>query len=221
MTYSHQRKLARAQSHIDYANRLVERWVNEKGAAISMQPDGQGGTELVAKQLKLLPDELGVVIGDALQCLRNSLDNLVFALARKHTPVMAPQDEEDIAFPIYDSAAKVGSKRIKLVDPLAQDDICALAPDPAVNPVNQHPLWLLNKTANRDKHREVATAVTAVVPSKFRMSGNNITLTGGTVFGIFGRQHLTYGGSPVVLSKFRDRVASEHRSKRFHRNSLR
>ncbi|MGH9044086.1 MAG: hypothetical protein ACRDVP_04480 [Acidimicrobiales bacterium] len=152
---SHRRKLAWAGFHTDEVEAIIQEWVDDGGYRVFQEPDGQGGSRLMAEMLKPLPDELGLIIGDGLQALRNSLDNLAFALARAHTPVMSPSDERQVSFPIFDNAAAVGAAQIKLMEIGAQKTVCDLCPDPNQAPVDQHPLWLLNKTANRDKHREI------------------------------------------------------------------
>jgi hypothetical protein len=64
---------------------------------------------------------------------------------------MTTEEEEDPTFPIYDGAVGIGSKRIKHIHPDAKKEVCALAPDPARQPLNQDALWLLNKVENRDE----------------------------------------------------------------------
>ena len=114
---------------------------------------------MVVELLKPLPDILPLVIGDALQNLRNSLDHLAFALA--HTPNMTPGQERDVSFPISDLAIVSTDRRIKMMSPNAKSDICSLAPDPRRQLPNQDPLRLLNKTNNRDKHRGVSVFAVA------------------------------------------------------------
>ncbi|MCA1697336.1 MAG: hypothetical protein LC749_22925, partial [Actinobacteria bacterium] len=73
---SHRRKLAWAEMHIDEIESVIKEWTQADSYKIAMEPDGKGGTEVVGTQLKALPDELGLVIGDAFQAMRSSLDNL-------------------------------------------------------------------------------------------------------------------------------------------------
>ena len=56
-----------------------------------------------------------------------------------------------------------------------QRAICDLAPDPARGPLDQNPLWLLNKTANRDKHREITAIAAAYGVQDFSISGGYIS----------------------------------------------
>jgi hypothetical protein len=191
---SHRRKLARAEFHIQQLEELLTAWVANDGYRVWTQRDQEGRVGLLAQQLKPLPDSLGEVIGDALQCLRNSLDNLAYALAKRNTPAMSPKDEEEVSFPIYDKAVSAGAKAIRQMSPGARDDIRALAPDPGRQPLNEDPLWLLNKTANRDKHREItAVAVAYAIQSFGIFSGSIDELT------VAGPQLLTTGGPPGVL----------------------
>jgi len=116
--------------------------------------------------LKPLPDDLSVVIGDALQNLRNSLDNLAYSLGRQNHETLTSDEEQHISFPIYDGAVPENANPIRLMPQPIRDEIRALAPDPARRPLDRDPLWLLNKTANRDKHRHILVVASAcAVPS--------------------------------------------------------
>jgi hypothetical protein len=158
-SFSHRRKWAWAKCHIDAIDELLAAWKNDDGYRVYQEPDGAGGFRLMAEQLKPLPEETSLMIGDALQCLRNSLDNLAFSLSKANTPGMTASQEKDISFPVADRAAAVGGSQIRLMSAEAQREVCAVCPDPARSPVNQDLLWLLNKSANRDKHREIPLVV--------------------------------------------------------------
>jgi hypothetical protein len=160
-TYSHRQKLRRAEVHIFDVKARLREWASD-GCRTFTQSDGNGGIGIYGQQMKPLPGEISVIIGDALQCLRNSLDNLAFSLAKAHRPNMTPEDERDISFPIYNNAVGNGAKAIKLMDKPVKDDIRALAPNPARQPVKEDMLWLLNRTANWDKHRAVTIAIAGI-----------------------------------------------------------
>lgn len=163
-----------------------------------MKPDGNGGTELVGEQVKDLPDALGLIIGDALQSMRSALDNIAFSLALKHNPALTPQDEQDVSFPIFDRPATVGHKSVKHMDGVVQSKVIGLGPDPAVGPVAEHPLWLLNKMNNRDKHRTITAA--ALVVANYDLT---LSFTGGPVFaGPGGPQRTTHKGDQVIFAQF-------------------
>src|SRR5437868_795366 len=62
---SHRRKLAWAETHIADGEALIEEWRRE-GLRIFQQPNGPRGFTIYAQMLKPLPDDLALVVGDAL-----------------------------------------------------------------------------------------------------------------------------------------------------------
>src|SRR5450759_3410219 len=198
MTDSHRRKLARAEFHIKNIETMLRDWFRD-GYRRFEKPKGKGRVEVVAEQLQPLPDEVSLALGDALQCLRNSLDHIVWALAIKDTPTMTPKQEQVTQFPISDAAIDPTDYRIQcLIRDAARDEVCALAPDPGRQTLNEDPLWLLNKVTNRDKHREIAVVVVASGVGGYRLIASD-----GTDYAeIFGRQRLQLGADPVTLIEY-------------------
>jgi hypothetical protein len=195
---SHRRKLARAELHIENVEAMLSGWLRN-GYRTFEQPNSEGRFEVLAEQLKPLPDQISLAVGDALQCLRNSLDHLVWELATKQTPTMTPDQERKTQFPIAEATAiPLTDSRIRCVSPAVADEICALAPDPGRKPLNQDPLWLLNKVNNRDKHREVAVVALASGPTGYSL----IASDGTDYFHAFGRQRLQLGAAPVTLVEY-------------------
>lgn len=176
---------------------MVARWVGD-GYRTFEEPNSEGRFVLYAQQLKPLPDDLPLVVGDAFQCLRNSLDHIIFALSRAN-PAMTPQDEDIPAFPIYDGAVRDTVKPIRFLDKAARDDVRDLAPDPARKPLNEDALWLLNKMSNRDKHREVALSPVA----RAGMDTYALIASDGTdYFRSFRAERLEPGAEAVPLCEF-------------------
>jgi len=164
-----------------------------------MEPDGNGSTELVGTQLKPLPDDLGLVIGDALQALRSSLDNLAFALAISNNTNMTPKEEEGVSFPIFDVPASTGHKSVDHMGSVVIGKVIGLCPDPAISPIQDHPLWILNKMNNRDKHRTITVAALAVANYSMNLSG---TISGPGFIGPGGPQRTKDAGDKVVFARF-------------------
>ena len=107
---SHRRKLARAETHIQEVERIVKAWVTDSNAyKIAVETNSDGHVEVFGQQLKPLPGDLELIIGDALQAMRSSLENLAFALAIKNTPAMTPKEEADVSFPIFDTPPQRGA----------------------------------------------------------------------------------------------------------------
>src|SRR5438132_823833 len=197
---SHLRKLRWANSHIDKAEALIAAWRGD-GYRIFQQPDNYWNLLVVAEMLKPLPDDLPLVVGDALHCLRDSLDHILFALSHKGGRMVTPKDEESPQFPIYDRAVDIQADTgIRFLNWHMSAEVCELAPDPARQPLNQHPLWLLNKVNNREKHREVALNPNAMAQHSLGIANAQIEN-----MRMFGNQHLQLGAGPVPLLAFRGR----------------
>ena len=146
--------------------------------------------------LKPLPDDLPVLVGDALQCLRNCLDNLAFSLALANNRTLTSKQEEGVSFPIYDLRVTEKTKVIQLMSKSVRDAISSLAPDPARLVLDQDPLWLLNKTANRDKHRGISVAASAATTAGVVLGGAMWT---GDL--LTGNQRMEVGAEPVSVGK--------------------
>lgn len=94
----------------------------------------------------------GVMTGEIIHNLRSALDLMLCALVRRSD---AESDCSGIEFPIRSAAPAEGEqlKELKVVkNPDAVAKIEAHQPYTASDPMS-HPLWLLNKLNNWDKHR--------------------------------------------------------------------
>jgi hypothetical protein len=201
-SFSHRRKLAWADHHIKGIEAMFETW-KHGGYRICEQTNAEGGTMVLAQQLEPLPDDLVLAVGDAFHCQRASLDHIVYALAKANTKTLRDDEERDIAFPISDRAIERGDKRMKWVSDSAKRAIIDLTPDPARQPNHDHPLWLLNKMENRDKHREIPVAVMATHVSF-------VVHSGWEFFKDYGPKRLEVGGKPVLVCEFTEPDADKH-----------
>jgi hypothetical protein len=87
---------------------------------------------------------------------------------------------------------------LKFLIPNARNDVCALSPDPARNPVDHHPLWLLNKMSNRDKHREIPLALFAAGDVAIAIRESD----GSDYFRSLGSERLELGADAVPLVEY-------------------
>jgi hypothetical protein len=213
---SHRRKLARADLHIENVEALIRDWARD-GYRISEETNCEGRTVVYANQLEPLPDQLPLVIGDALHCQRSSFDQLIYALSKKHSPRMTPKDEKDPAFPIYDNAVALTDKRIKHISPAAKRDVCDLAPNPAREPVNTNPLWVLNEMENRDKHREIPLTVSAAWVPVYILRAS----VGSDYFRSFDIAVLEVGADRMPICEFDRSPGCRRRDRRDRANTVR
>jgi hypothetical protein len=149
--------------------------------------------------LKPLPEDLPLVVGDALHNLRDSLDHIIFTLSQKNPAMATPKGEESPQFPVHDLATDILDRGIKFLTWQASAEVCDLAPDPARQPNLQHLLWLLDALNNREKHREVAFKPLAK-PGISQLGIGNAQIDS---LEIFGDKTLELGAMPVALLAFR------------------
>jgi hypothetical protein len=133
--------------------------------------------------------------------MRSSLDNLAFALARRNKPNMTPDEERDVSYPIYDTPPSASTNRsIRHMSAAAQAAIIGLCAYPTAGPKEKDPLWLLDKTNNRDKHRAIIVAALDV--SNYGMFGVKMTLNAGDRIVIGGPKRTANVGDRNVFSTF-------------------
>jgi hypothetical protein len=132
---------------------------------IDLKPHPNGAQyEVYFTEVKPLPVEFSLALGDAIQCLRSSLDHLAYYLTWLHQGA-PPSDPRSVAFPTYPGTkydtARSGGLAVGGVDPGAQAVIENLQPFMSANPEDTL-LWKLAELNNRDKHRSiVVTELTA------------------------------------------------------------
>lgn len=73
-------KVSRAQKHIGDLEKAFAAFVADDPYTMSIQNDPQGGLSVRLKLTKPMPNEIGLIIGDAVHNLRASLDHAVWEL---------------------------------------------------------------------------------------------------------------------------------------------
>lgn len=99
-----------------------------------------------------VPDRVAILAGDILKDMRSALDYLAWqlALAQSDTP---PQTT---AFPIFRSENAYRRDRMRFIggiDAATHAAFDAVQPYHAGDKAKEHPLWVLHRLANDDKHR--------------------------------------------------------------------
>ena len=128
------------------------------------------------------PLRISILIGDCLYNLRSSLDHLVYALAVAHTGKSKPPKAGRLSFPIttdsFDFAcAAKNIHRVIPADALTEIEWLQpynrnLSPSPSQSPgettfnlTERHPLNLINRWSNVDKHRTLHAIFGSIVGS--------------------------------------------------------
>jgi len=197
MIGSYELKLIRAEHHTFESEAYFSAWSRD-GYPVFEKTNSEGRSELLAEMLKELPAEIPLSIGDTLHCLRDSLDHITFELAVNNSLTLTEKQDRLTKFPIGDTIVCVGDIRIASLSIAAQNAIISLLPDPTGNQFQNHPLWLLNKMNNRDKHRKISLVVASSYVGSISISASN----GSDYFRTFGPARPVLGGKPIAFLEF-------------------
>lgn len=131
---------------------------------IKTEDDPQTGYKRFSlTHLSAPPDEIGLIAGDAIHCLRSALDHLAYqlVLANGETPSV------NTCFPVFRSQSAYQdnhAQRLEGMSQAAQDEILATLPYRKGNDI----LWLIHKLDIDDKHHALLTTV--IWPSEIALS---------------------------------------------------
>src|ERR1035437_4058705 len=147
-------KTTRAKYHLDSLRDELSVFYNSKPYQFLRQDDIERQMHCLIFQVREIPDKIWLIAGDLFCCLRASLDQLVWALARLTTDSPSGQ----IQFPILTQVKdNVFEKQTRGVPPEAAAIIKDLQPyhrGDAIS-IRSHQLWQLGKLSNLDKHRRI------------------------------------------------------------------
>ena len=169
-------KLDRARDHLETLGKELAAFNAGEPYRIAHEPNADGSEHIFRAEVRKEPPLfLRVIIGDALQNMRSTLEHLAWGL----TPLSTRQtDERSIGFPICTSRqafeqtdknspsgynTRTGMHKIWTMDPKVRAAIKQLQPYMSGDPY-EHPLFLLNELARIDRHQSLSV-VGAVSPS--------------------------------------------------------
>lgn len=195
MSHSSRLKLNRAAVHLEEVHNLCKGWLagTEPGHRLSARPGTLGRSLITAELVRPLP-EIALAVGDAVQCMRQSLDHLIFTLSGQPNG-MTPDKHHIPMFPI--SRDGNGRNRaLQFLEAETKSSVLGLLPclhggEP------RHPLTLLDRLGNIDKHRAIPVSATVVAITTYSLSASD----GSDFFKGYGRKELVPGGDPVVLAE--------------------
>ena len=146
-------KTARAKIHLDALRDSLDLFRKSEPIAVFRKDNRKSGRYEIRFKIKDTPDELPLILGDLLYCLRSSLDQAVWCLAKLTTPY--PKGTQ---FPILDKLNSGSRKTFAAytagVPARAARIIESLQPYHGAEP-SAHLLWRLNRLCNIDKHRRI------------------------------------------------------------------
>ncbi len=168
---SHRRKMERARHHIEAATATVEAF--HRSVRYELHEPSPGMWEMLGRADGPWPTDLPLIVGDAVACLRQSLDHLVFALAYDADSSMTEADARGVTFPMPDKPPTKMPSGLRKVKAEPADAILSMIKKGAPASFQEHPLWYLNQLSNRDKHRLVTVVHSAVSLGGIGGSGFN------------------------------------------------
>lgn len=103
-------KIERAQYHLEAINKAVRDFISEDNQIVTFEPDPDiPGNYLVKIKFKSFIGQLPLIVGDALQNLRSSLDHIALALTIRHSgKAMSKDVERACQFPIFGDISRRG-----------------------------------------------------------------------------------------------------------------
>jgi hypothetical protein len=156
-------KTSRAKVHLEALRERLEDFRKEPCEFIR-EDDFENQSHIVRMKVRPIPDDIPLIAGDLFYCLRASLDQLVWCLAKINA---TPGYPEGTQFPILEQRdVPRFNRQTNGVPPEAAKIIESLQPYNTPNPadVKNHLLWRLNKLCNVDKHIRIPVhGVTGIV----------------------------------------------------------
>jgi hypothetical protein len=158
-----------AERHIDIVCREVSSFLVKQPIVIDHQDDAQGNRTFRARIIREVPSQISLLVGDALQSLRSTLDNLAWSIAL----TQAPNPPDVTRFPIAQTQQSWNSVAGQLqphIPAAALAEMDQLQPYRAPNADN-HPLWQLHRLAIQDRHRALVIAYRVTTTAMFTAWG--------------------------------------------------
>jgi hypothetical protein len=175
-------KIARADYHLSVLGKETRSFLDRKPYAYGHERDDEAGQYVWRVVVRELPDpRWGLLISEIAHHLNSALDHLVWLVAASHTGRRPPRDT---GFPVAKGVADFrrmwtrssGYYRIRALPPHAQAIVEDEQPYHRGNAFEGHPLWVLRRLANADKHETLVT-----VGGAAGKGSANVSLEGGEV----------------------------------------
>jgi len=155
-------KLGRAKLHMDTANRVLKDFVGSQFYTTRIEKDSKGWLIVKVIDLKPLPPEFALAVGDAAHNLRSALDHIIFSFSTKP---LTSKEERRIQFPLISKGKEYRQHRERC---LSKVPATVRALVDSFQPYHRKK-WPANRILeqlqainNWDKHRALAITATLV-----------------------------------------------------------
>lgn len=146
-------KLERAEKHVRDAEELIGGFLNLRPYTTGENSDPQSGqTIYYMSRVEDVPAGIGIVVGDALNNLRGSLDHLAMQI---HVAGGGSPDNHRISYPMANSRAEFSATFHGKIKITHKSTIDVLEKAESYQGGKGHVLWVLDKLNNIDKHRRI------------------------------------------------------------------
>jgi hypothetical protein len=147
-------KTTRARVHLENLRERIAVFSREPCDFIR-EDDAENRWHVIRIRFKDIPDDIPLIFGDLLYCLRSSLDQLIWCLAKINA---TPGYPEHTQFPILEERDNPRfNRQTRGMPAKALEIIESLQPYNAPTPdrIRENLLWRLNKLCNIDKHTRI------------------------------------------------------------------
>ena len=147
-----ERKTVRAQRHLEALQGEIGVFLGSEPVTCTEQDDIEKRVHIFRFELRPMPVEIPLLVGEILYNLRSGPDHLVWQLSllSRRTP------SRDTAFPVHSDRSRRSEDRFRRatwdIPCEAVEIIKSLQPYTRGENFKSHPLWQLNKLSNVDKH---------------------------------------------------------------------
>jgi hypothetical protein len=150
------RRINRAKKHLNILNREIKAFIASEPYRCTIFKDPQDGRYIYCPYLsKPIPKTWGLLIGEVAHGLHSALDNIAWSLATVK--------DEHTEFPIFDEESSGFTNKLKKLPKEVWVDIMLVQPYNAKNgQAHRHPLWILRRIDNIDKHRLILSGLTKI-----------------------------------------------------------
>lgn len=155
-------KILRADRHFQVVQRVIRRYIR-RDCGIKTQFNRKTQEFDVVAKIPTLPPLIGLLVADAVHNLRTTLDHIIYALIRANPSRPPGTPDDKTMFPIRDTKEGYGHQisklqRLRGLPPEATALVDLLQPYHTREKGDDHtlhPLWVLDKLENVDKHRRL------------------------------------------------------------------
>lgn len=149
-----QARISRAQVNIKEFAQLLGEYLEGGPSRIRVDIDAQGHGAIRVERTEPIPDQLSILLGEALQNLRAGLDNCLYAVAIIDSGANPPPGASQLQWPIALSPKEwtANKKRLQHLSPYLIEALHRIQPFQAENP-GWNCLRILHDLARIDRHR--------------------------------------------------------------------